>query len=205
MTNIRQAIAVPQALYTLQPALHVRTPNGQQRCAGRYSPVEGERPNGLPLWKHDAEDYWVYSGKNMMWAIGNKDAKAKDFQDIAKGDNVIYCPTPHGSRCRPHELSGWKRIDDAGDWHDDGDIVLELAVEDDDEELRRVTATPLRDQENADPDGGGGAPPGVGGGAQGSGASVAAVAVTLGRSRKGEPVDVMRLLRGAGALNYIPS
>eukprot|EP00662_Eupelagonemidae_sp_cell21_P057380 gene57380-biopygen1655 len=67
-------VKVPPAFRTSLTTLHLRTPNGQQRCEGRYAVVEhppythcvwgvvveGARPNGRPLWKHDAEDFWLY-------------------------------------------------------------------------------------------------------------------------------------------------
>eukprot|EP00662_Eupelagonemidae_sp_cell21_P057973 gene57973-biopygen44327 len=52
-------------------ALHLRSPNGQQECSGRYVLVDGERPNGHPLWKHDA----LGVPETLPWKCSPGDAK----------------------------------------------------------------------------------------------------------------------------------
>eukprot|EP00662_Eupelagonemidae_sp_cell21_P022034 gene22034-biopygen54280 len=81
-------------------ALRVTAPNGPAQCAGRYAIVGGERPNGQPLWKHDGEARWMYSGRNGKWHIGGPKAKEAEFK-CSMG--FVCCPTPHGGRS-PHEL-----------------------------------------------------------------------------------------------------
>lgn len=105
-------------------ALHVRSPNGQQKCAGRFMLVEGERPNGSPLWKHKEEDMWLYSSTNGRWHIGEASEKAEGFKS---GTSVVYCPEPHGGRW-PEECAGWQRLD-GEEWLKDGSIaVVDVAV-----------------------------------------------------------------------------
>eukprot|EP00662_Eupelagonemidae_sp_cell21_P057831 gene57831-biopygen36633 len=120
--------------------LHVRSPNWQQQCAGRYTLIKEQRPNGCPLWRHDAADLWLYSGTDgkcdpslvrslsPSLYIGTKWA-SQDVFNGAFGCGWVSCPTPHGGRS-PHEMAvGWRRYDDVDKkWIDDGDIAVTVAA-----------------------------------------------------------------------------
>jgi len=89
--------------------LYVTAPNGQQRCAGEYTPVSDRMANGYPLWKHTSGKCFLYSGSNGMWIIGGTDAEAKDFK-CTRG--VIYCKNAHSGQM-PEKMTfgSWLRLD----------------------------------------------------------------------------------------------
>merc|ERR1719229_281227 len=101
--------------------LHVRSPNGQQRCAGEYVLVAGTQANGQPLWRQMGGKYWLYSGTNGMWIFGSSGAKDKNFE-CSRG--VIYSNMPHGGIMPDRLRSMWLRLD-GEDFHEDPAIVVE--------------------------------------------------------------------------------
>lgn len=90
------------------PPLYVQTPNGQQRVAGEYVPLQGQIANGQPIWEHTSGKCWLYTGTNGMWIIGGSDAKAKNFE-CTRG--VIYCQTAHNGLMPDRMVGGWLRLD----------------------------------------------------------------------------------------------
>eukprot|EP00421_Protoceratium_reticulatum_P015833 CAMPEP_0168396706 /NCGR_PEP_ID=MMETSP0228-20121227/20689_1 /TAXON_ID=133427 /ORGANISM="Protoceratium reticulatum, Strain CCCM 535 (=CCMP 1889)" /LENGTH=553 /DNA_ID=CAMNT_0008410161 /DNA_START=56 /DNA_END=1717 /DNA_ORIENTATION=+ len=88
--------------------LYVRSPHGQQRCAGEYVPVADKIVNGQPLWEHLGGKCWLYSGTNGMWIIGGGDAAERSFQ-CTRG--VLYCKTPHGGLTPDKMVGIWLRLE----------------------------------------------------------------------------------------------
>jgi len=88
--------------------LYVSSPNGQQRCAGEFTPVADRMANGQPLWQHIGGKCWLYSGSNGMWIIGGADAMEKKFQTTR---GVIYCKTAHGGLMPDKMVGNWLRLD----------------------------------------------------------------------------------------------
>mmetsp|Transcript_30572 Transcript_30572/g.87743 ORF Transcript_30572/g.87743 Transcript_30572/m.87743 type:complete len:577 (-) Transcript_30572:85-1815(-) len=112
-------ILVSTVLY--KPAkLHVKTPNGQQRCAGEYVLVAGNTANGQPLWRQMGGKYWLYSGTNGMWIFGSNGAKEKSFE-CSRG--VIYSNHPHGGVMPDKLQSLWLRLDGEA-FHEDAAIIV---------------------------------------------------------------------------------
>lgn len=101
--------------------LHVKSPNGQQRCAGEYVLVAGVIANGQPLWRQMGGKYWLYSGTNGMWIFGSSGAKEKNF-DCSRG--VIYSNTMHGGEMPDKLKSLWLRLEGEA-FHEDAAIQVE--------------------------------------------------------------------------------
>jgi len=101
--------------------LHMKSPNGQQRCAGEYVLVVGTTPNGFPLWRQMGGASWLYSGTNGMWIVGSKGAKDRNF-DCSRG--VIYSNTPHGGVMPDKLKTLWLRLDKE-EFHEDGEIIVQ--------------------------------------------------------------------------------
>jgi len=101
--------------------LHVKSPNGQQRCAGEYVLVAGATANGQPLWRQMGGKYWLYSGTNGMWIFGSSGAKEKNF-DCSRG--VIYSNTQHGGMMPDKLKSLWLRLDGEA-FHEDATIAVD--------------------------------------------------------------------------------
>jgi hypothetical protein len=103
------------------PILHVRSPNGQQASAGEYHVVDGEKPNGQPLWRKvgGGADRWLYSSTSGAWTISDQDEKDKNFKSTA---GFIASLAPHGG-AMPHEVR-WKIWDGTQKkWTLDVDII----------------------------------------------------------------------------------
>jgi len=101
-------------------ALRVLSPNGQQKCAGDYELVPGERPNGQPLWRKTDGKRWLFSSKTQKWCIGGKDVREKNFQVTA---GWIYHGARHGG-AMPDEVRGtWARWDGTS-FEDDSGIAV---------------------------------------------------------------------------------
>eukprot|EP00662_Eupelagonemidae_sp_cell21_P056644 gene56644-biopygen22732 len=120
-------------------ALTVVTPNAAQQAAGRYTLLEGEYaehqrceftisqfktrgpllyPNGHPLWKHSASEYWIYCSGDGTWSVGAKSEEgSEEGPAFPCSASVIRHPVPHGGRL-PHEVSGWERSV-GGAWTED--------------------------------------------------------------------------------------
>lgn len=101
--------------------LHVKSPNGQQKCAGQYVLVANTTANGQPLWRQMGGKFWLYSGTNGMWIFGSSSAKEKNF-DCSRG--VIYSNTPHGGVMPDKLKSLWLRLDGEA-FHEDASITVE--------------------------------------------------------------------------------
>lgn len=101
--------------------LHIKSPNGQQRCAGEYVLVVGSNPNGFPLWRQMGGNSWLYSGTNGMWIVGSKGAKDRNF-DCSRG--VIYSNLPHGGVMPDKLKSLWLRLDKQ-EFHEDAEIIFD--------------------------------------------------------------------------------
>lgn len=113
-------VAISTVLH--KPAkLHVKSPNGQQRCAGEYVLVANTQANGHPIWRQMGGKYWLYSGTNGMWIFGSSGAKEKGF-DCSRG--VIYSNTPHGGVMPDKLRSLWLRLEGEA-FHEDAAIIVE--------------------------------------------------------------------------------
>eukprot|EP00662_Eupelagonemidae_sp_cell21_P058298 gene58298-biopygen113602 len=53
---------------------------------------DGERPNGHPLWKHAADDVWVFSSISGNWYFGDAEDKEQGF---SSNSGYLCHPTPH--------------------------------------------------------------------------------------------------------------
>jgi len=101
--------------------LHVKSPKGQQRCAGEYVLVTTMTANGQPLWRQMGGKYWLYSGTNGMWIFGSSGAKDKNFE-CSRG--VIYSNTPHGGVMPDRLRSVWLRLEKEA-FHEDPEITVD--------------------------------------------------------------------------------
>lgn len=115
-----QSIAISTVLN--KPAkLRLKSPHGQQRCAGEYVLVAGQTANGQPLWRQMGGKHWLYSGTNGMWIFGRNGAKEKNF-DCSRG--VIYSNSLHGGVMPDKLRSLWLRLDGEA-FHEDADIKVD--------------------------------------------------------------------------------
>eukprot|EP00662_Eupelagonemidae_sp_cell21_P048520 gene48520-biopygen94089 len=89
-----------------------------------YVLVDGELPNGHPLWKQVAADRWLYSGTDGRWYVGDTEEKEKGFKCVI---GFVFCPTLHGGRSPP-EMTGWQQWDETSEEFVDGcDITVTAA------------------------------------------------------------------------------
>eukprot|EP00929_Paragymnodinium_shiwhaense_P087457 TRINITY_DN47631_c0_g1_i1.p1 TRINITY_DN47631_c0_g1~~TRINITY_DN47631_c0_g1_i1.p1 ORF type:complete len:387 (-),score=96.84 TRINITY_DN47631_c0_g1_i1:61-1221(-) len=87
--------------------------------AGCYHLVPGRRPNGLPLWKHETSNDWIFCSNSGQWLIGDESEEALNFE-CDTGNIASY--EVHAGRM-PDEIGpgGWLFFDGTG-WKSVPDI-----------------------------------------------------------------------------------
>eukprot|EP00929_Paragymnodinium_shiwhaense_P005147 TRINITY_DN10670_c0_g1_i1.p1 TRINITY_DN10670_c0_g1~~TRINITY_DN10670_c0_g1_i1.p1 ORF type:complete len:2123 (+),score=588.44 TRINITY_DN10670_c0_g1_i1:301-6669(+) len=86
----RSRIPPPELLRVIAPGT----------CAGMYSLLTDQMPNGFPLWKHQSLGYWLFSGLSGQWIIGDEDDAGAGF---AGDTGYVASSQEHGGRM-PHRL-----------------------------------------------------------------------------------------------------
>mmetsp|Transcript_122785 Transcript_122785/g.393292 ORF Transcript_122785/g.393292 Transcript_122785/m.393292 type:complete len:199 (-) Transcript_122785:77-673(-) len=106
--------------------LLVSVPRGPRWATGAYVLVEGELPNGYPLWKMKSKrkDVWLFSMADGKWAIGGKQEQSAAFCTTAA---FVFCDTPHRG-LMPHQMpADWMHTNPP--WTLDRDITVSRAVD----------------------------------------------------------------------------
>merc|ERR1712113_633300 len=103
----------------------LRAPNGQQACSGVYNLVVGQTANGHPLWKHNTDDFWLYSGHTNRWCIGGKDVEQDQFR---RSSGFLLQTLPHSDNMPNKVASIWQRWDPASaSFFKDPDISIDVS------------------------------------------------------------------------------
>jgi len=101
--------------------LEVSSPNGQTERAGSYVLVEGDNPNGYPIWKHSRTDNYLYPMLNGRWGI----ASTKEYMRGMSSLCHIHCPVSHCGML-PHQIRGMWRYWNGSKWTPDKDISVRV-------------------------------------------------------------------------------
>jgi len=93
----------------------------QVMCSGKYELLP-EKANGMPLWKHEAEERWLYKGTDQNWYIGDEEEQEANFN--AFQGYIRHAIADRGMHL-PHMLHGpWQRGED---WDEDPRITVSLS------------------------------------------------------------------------------
>eukprot|EP00929_Paragymnodinium_shiwhaense_P049489 TRINITY_DN24960_c0_g2_i1.p1 TRINITY_DN24960_c0_g2~~TRINITY_DN24960_c0_g2_i1.p1 ORF type:complete len:684 (+),score=115.02 TRINITY_DN24960_c0_g2_i1:88-2139(+) len=95
---------------------------GTGRSDGAYEVVKGRRPGGHALWKHMIGDFWIYSGQDGRWLIGEIAEAEKKFK--AKTGKVASEHQHAGTMPHDIEEGTWQRFED-GTFVTDKNIVFQ--------------------------------------------------------------------------------
>mmetsp|Transcript_65674 Transcript_65674/g.182756 ORF Transcript_65674/g.182756 Transcript_65674/m.182756 type:complete len:794 (+) Transcript_65674:58-2439(+) len=120
-----QAPSTCAILYIYVPA----SPFGcadQQACTGEYTLVEGQMPNGKPLWRHINGKRWLFRGADGSrgnWYVGDEEERDQNFK-CYQG----YICHQDQDDALPHQLTGaWNRgpVDGISSaWKQDPTIIV---------------------------------------------------------------------------------
>eukprot|EP00929_Paragymnodinium_shiwhaense_P034535 TRINITY_DN18779_c0_g2_i1.p1 TRINITY_DN18779_c0_g2~~TRINITY_DN18779_c0_g2_i1.p1 ORF type:complete len:2004 (+),score=587.90 TRINITY_DN18779_c0_g2_i1:82-6093(+) len=87
--------------YQVPEVLHLRT-EAHASAAGSYAIVPNHRPNGLPLWKKEDDDLWLYGRAreydDVQWLLGDLNEKQFNFDSdtgLIVSRNVSVAIMPH--------------------------------------------------------------------------------------------------------------
>lgn len=95
---------------TQPQTIYVRSPLGQQKCAGEYALASEELVNGQPIWKQKRGICQLYSSSSGKWTISCNDVKEKSKK--AKHEVItVRCETPHNGTMPDKVGSVWFRLD----------------------------------------------------------------------------------------------
>jgi len=88
-------------------SLYVVSADREHLWAGEYIPYLGQVANGLPIWRKEGSDYWLYACNDGTWGIGGKDVRTRKFRG---SQSFVYSPAHKGQS--PDKVKGsWT-------WHD---------------------------------------------------------------------------------------
>jgi hypothetical protein len=104
--------------------LHIDAPE-MSICSGFYRVVPDKMPNGLPLWKQEDGDHFVFSGTGGRWFVGDDEEERLGFRCNA---GVIVSRNENNGRM-PHEIGiGAWQLFDGDNWVDDRSIQVIAAT-----------------------------------------------------------------------------
>jgi len=101
----------PGSKFAAEPAAHcppvmmnVIAPGVAAKCQGTYDLSLHMKPNGEPLWKHQSEDFWLFSTPAGRWAIGGKDVMEDGF---ARSSGWIFQERNHHGQFPERVPGAW--------------------------------------------------------------------------------------------------
>eukprot|EP00929_Paragymnodinium_shiwhaense_P111831 TRINITY_DN8011_c0_g1_i1.p1 TRINITY_DN8011_c0_g1~~TRINITY_DN8011_c0_g1_i1.p1 ORF type:complete len:933 (+),score=221.05 TRINITY_DN8011_c0_g1_i1:166-2964(+) len=97
--ELERSMSVPLELF-------LRSPNTPP-CSGWYILVEGEKVNGMPLWKRRVGAFWLFSGLRNTWLIGDKQEADEKFNCDT---GFLTHPTVHNGVMPQHLKGPWDRF-----------------------------------------------------------------------------------------------
>eukprot|EP00929_Paragymnodinium_shiwhaense_P033029 TRINITY_DN18217_c0_g1_i1.p1 TRINITY_DN18217_c0_g1~~TRINITY_DN18217_c0_g1_i1.p1 ORF type:complete len:1187 (+),score=284.50 TRINITY_DN18217_c0_g1_i1:178-3738(+) len=89
-------------------------------CGGSYELVPGLTPNGMPAWKMDNADYWVYSGSSSHWFVDGPLSRSEVAAERNRG-RLRSKQTHRGSMPDALSLGCWLFYDGEA-WYDDPEV-----------------------------------------------------------------------------------
>eukprot|EP00929_Paragymnodinium_shiwhaense_P108052 TRINITY_DN74385_c0_g1_i1.p1 TRINITY_DN74385_c0_g1~~TRINITY_DN74385_c0_g1_i1.p1 ORF type:complete len:877 (+),score=183.10 TRINITY_DN74385_c0_g1_i1:224-2854(+) len=121
--------------------LEVSSSSHEPSSSGDYELVRGFVRNGYPVWKLSENDYWLFSGIDGQWLIGDTDEHTADFEC---NTGIIASVDNHEGRM-PHLMgaSAWQHFDGV-QWTVDSRIRVHEKVLTDEERLAREQARTVR-------------------------------------------------------------
>lgn len=90
------------------------------KCQGTYDLSLNQQPNGEPLWKHQSEDFWLFSTPGGRWAIGGKDVMEDGF---ARSSGWIFQERNHHGQLPERVPGAWQQWNGT-DFEPNPDIVV---------------------------------------------------------------------------------
>jgi len=101
-------------------SMNVIAPGVAGKCQGTYELIMNREINGQPLWKHCAEDFWLFSTPGGRWAIGGKDVEEDGF---ARSSGWIWQERNHHGQL-PERVPGTWRQWNGTEFESNPDIVV---------------------------------------------------------------------------------
>eukprot|EP00928_Gymnodinium_smaydae_P013456 TRINITY_DN14905_c0_g1_i3.p1 TRINITY_DN14905_c0_g1~~TRINITY_DN14905_c0_g1_i3.p1 ORF type:complete len:773 (+),score=123.96 TRINITY_DN14905_c0_g1_i3:158-2476(+) len=84
---------------------------------GTYEQVDEELVHGFPHWKHVEGDFWLFSGADGKWYVGDAEEKRQGFESVT---GLIASNYEHAGEL-PHDIGAWQWLDKSS-WVDDPDV-----------------------------------------------------------------------------------
>lgn len=95
------------------------SPTWQKECDGEYLLIEGNEPNGRPVWKKQDGERWLYCNTDKNWACGGPSEHEKGFNCK---NGFIFNARSMGAASPDHLAGGWMLFDGEG-WREDPDVA----------------------------------------------------------------------------------
>lgn len=95
---------------TQPQTLYVKSPAGQQKCAGEYALASDDMVHGQPIWKQKRGTYRLSSDIDGRWNISGPDGKEKSKKHKHE-EVLILCETPHAEAMPDKVGAVWSRLE----------------------------------------------------------------------------------------------
>eukprot|EP00401_Gymnodinium_catenatum_P026446 CAMPEP_0117463142 /NCGR_PEP_ID=MMETSP0784-20121206/3422_1 /TAXON_ID=39447 /ORGANISM="" /LENGTH=840 /DNA_ID=CAMNT_0005256939 /DNA_START=109 /DNA_END=2628 /DNA_ORIENTATION=+ len=120
----RRDSKTPESDPAIPPLLFVQSTTTHD---GLYEIVEGETPNGMPLWRSQDGEKYIFSSTTGCWFIGDEDEREENF---ATSMSNFGTASPHlGLMPDKVEQGNWRRFDfTEKDWVLEPNIVVNRPV-----------------------------------------------------------------------------
>lgn len=93
----------------------------QQECAGIYTLLAGQLPNGQPVWGNRSGDRWLYYNTDGNWTIGGASEWENNFNC---NNGYLLNMSPNAPGTLPHQLQGSWTLFDGTEWRQDPDVAV---------------------------------------------------------------------------------